>query len=134
MKLIHSLDRINLAEELSLYANKNDMDIHCLLQLNVSGEESKFGLSKAEINSFFEKFETLSRVYIDGLMTMAPLDADAKFLHKIFAETREISVDIEKMKVHNVSMSHLSMGMSGDYEIAIEEGATMVRIGTAIFH
>ena len=133
VSLIHSVDKISLAQEISRFAVKNNIDVHCLLQLNVSGEESKYGLDPAEINKFIEEFSVLKNIYIDGLMTMAPLDADDVFLHKIFAKTRELSVDIAKQKVHNVNMNHLSMGMSGDYECAIEEGATMIRVGSAIF-
>jgi len=132
--LIHSVDKIELAREISRFAVNHDIDVHCLLQLNVSGEESKSGLSPAEINNFIDEFGLLKNIYIDGLMTMAPIDADDSFLHKIFAETRELSIDIERQKVHNMRMMHLSMGMSGDYECAIEEGATMIRVGTAIFH
>lgn len=134
VSLIHSVDKISLAQEISRFAVKNDIDVHCLLQLNVSGEESKSGLAPSEINRFIEDFAVLKNIYIDGLMTMAPIDAESSFLHKIFAETRELSVDIARQKVHNINMIHLSMGMSGDYECAIEEGATMVRVGTAIFH
>lgn len=131
--LIHSLDRAALAEEISRFAVKHEIDVHCLLQVNVSGEESKTGLSPEEISGFLENFSKLNRIYIDGLMTMAPLGAEEAFLREIFAKTREISIDISKQNVHNVSMAELSMGMSGDFEAAILEGATMVRIGTAIF-
>ncbi|MBE7065394.1 MAG: YggS family pyridoxal phosphate-dependent enzyme [Ruminococcaceae bacterium] len=134
VSLIHSVDKISLAQEISRFAQNKGIDVHCLLQLNVSGEESKSGLDPLEINKFIEEFAELKRIYIDGLMTMAPIDADDVFLHKIFAKTRELSVDIDRQKVHNMRMMHLSMGMSGDYECAIEEGATMVRVGTAIFH
>lgn len=132
--LIHSVDKISLAQEISRFAVDHGIDVHCLLQLNVSGEESKSGLAPDEINNFIDEFGLLKNIYIDGLMTMAPIDAGMSFLHKIFAETRELSVDIERQKVHNMRMMHLSMGMSGDYECAIEEGATMIRVGTAIFH
>lgn len=132
--LIHSVDKISLAQEISRFAVNHGIDVHCLLQLNVSGEESKSGLTPDEINNFIDEFGLLKNIYIDGLMTMAPIDAEISFLHKIFAETRELSVDIERQKVHNIRMMHLSMGMSGDYECAIEEGATMIRVGTAIFH
>ncbi len=131
--LIHSIDRLALAEELSRFAVKNDIDVHGLLQLNVSGEESKFGLAPTEIDEFLEGFSRLERVHIDGLMTMAPLDAEKPFLREIFAQTKKLSIDISQKNVHNVSMVELSMGMSGDFEEAILEGATMIRIGTAIF-
>lgn len=134
VSLIHSVDKIELAKEISRFAVIHNIDVHCLLQLNVSKEESKSGLDPAEINNFMDEFGLLKNVYIDGLMTMAPLDADEAFLHKIFSRTRELFIDIERQKVHNMRMMHLSMGMSGDYECAIEEGATIVRVGTAIFH
>ena len=131
--LIHSLDRLALAEEISRFAGKHGIDVHCLLQVNVSGEESKTGLARDEIDDFLEHFSTLDNIYIDGLMTMAPFGAEEAFLRKIFAKTRQIAIDISKQNIHNVAMTELSMGMSGDFEAAILEGATMVRIGTAIF-
>jgi len=131
--LIHSIDRLSLAQELSKFAVKNDIDVHGLLQLNVSGEKSKSGLSPDKTEEFLEGFSKLERVYIDGLMTMAPLGADERTLRSIFAETKKISIDISTKNVHNVSMVELSMGMSGDFEEAILEGATIVRIGTAVF-
>ncbi len=131
--LIHSIDRLALAEELDRFAIKRDIDVHGLLQLNVSGEESKSGLAPSEIDEFLEGFSKLKRVHIDGLMTMAPLEAEKAYLREIFAQTKKISIDISAKNVHNISMVELSMGMSGDFEEAILEGATMVRIGTAIF-
>lgn len=131
--LIHSLDRLPLAEEISRFAGKRGIDVHCLLELNVSGEESKAGLAPSEIGRFLEGFSALEHIYLDGLMTMAPLGAEESLLRKIFAKTREISIDISRQNLHNVDMTELSMGMSGDFEAAILEGATMVRIGTAIF-
>ena len=131
--LIHSIDRLALAEELERFAIKNDIEVHGLLQLNVSGEESKFGLDPAEINDFIDGFGKLTRVKIRGLMTMAPFEAEKSYLREIFSKTREISIDISSQNVHNISMVELSMGMSGDFEEAILEGATIVRIGTAVF-
>ena len=131
--LIHSIDRLPLAEELSKFAVRHDIDVHGLLQLNVSGEETKSGLAPENIDEFLEGFTKLERVHIDGLMTMAPFGAEERYLRAIFAETRKLSIDISAKNVHNISMVELSMGMSGDFEEAILEGATIVRIGTAVF-
>ncbi len=133
VSLIHSIDRLELAEELERFAVKHGIEVHGLLQLNVSGEESKFGLAPEKINEFIEGFGKLTRVHIDGLMTMAPFGAEKSYLREIFSKTREISIDISSQNVHNISMVELSMGMSGDFEEAILEGATIVRIGTAVF-
>lgn len=134
VKLIHSVDSINLAKEIEKHAKKINKSVDCLLQLNISGEEQKYGLCPDKAYEFLEEISKLEYVKIKGLMTMAPLEAPEKELRKIFSKTRELYVDISKLSMHNINMTYLSMGMSGDYKYAIEEGANMVRIGTSIFH
>lgn len=131
--LIHSLDRIALADELNKFGVKHDMTVHALLELNISGEESKQGMDPKDIDEFLEHFSGLTNVALDGVMTMAPFGEKEENLRKIFASARKFAVDIQSKNVHNIDMSQLSMGMSGDFESAILEGATIVRIGTAAF-
>jgi len=133
VKLIHSIDRIEIARELSKFALKKNMTIHGLLEVNISGEESKTSMDLSLVDEFLEEFSKLPNISLDGVMTMAPLEAPEKDLHNIFAGARELSEKIKSQKIENAPMGELSMGMSGDYEIAIEEGATIVRVGTAIF-
>ncbi len=132
--LIHSLDSLHLAGEISRCAAARGLTAHCLLQMNISGEESKHGLHPDELEPFVEAFLKLDHIVIDGLMTMAPLGAEEKELRKIFGGLRKISIDMQRESMHNINMSCLSMGMSGDFETAIEEGATLIRVGTGIFH
>ncbi len=134
VELIHSLDRIALAEEIQKRAEKEDLYINCLVQVNVSKEESKHGIYKEEVESFIRECSSnYDRIKIKGLMTMAPFDASRDEIRAVFRDLKDLSVNISKMNIENVEMKELSMGMSGDYEIAIEEGATIVRIGTSIF-
>ena len=116
----HALDSVKLAEEIQKRA---DHTINCFLQVNVSGEESKHGFS----------IENLDNICIVGLMTMAPIDADAQELDKIFSETNELRQSIQEKKLKNVPCDQLSMGMSRDYDMAIQNGSTFVRIGSAFF-
>lgn len=131
--LIHSIDRIKLAEELGKYAVKNNIIIHGLIEINGGDEESKTGMDVRDVDAFLEAMQNVKGLEIEGLMTMAPLGADESLLHKIFSETRTLSERIAAMKLDNVRMNELSMGMSGDFEAAVEEGATICRIGTACF-
>ena len=131
--LVHSVDRYNLAAELSRYAAAHDLVIDALLELNISGEESKTGMPVRELSEFLEKFGQLPNIRLCGLMTMAPLAASEPTLRRIFSAARELEAELRSRRVPNMPMGQLSMGMSGDYQIAIEEGATIVRIGTALF-
>ncbi|MDR0299665.1 MAG: YggS family pyridoxal phosphate-dependent enzyme [Streptococcaceae bacterium] len=124
----HALDSLQLAEEISKRALHK---IKCFLEVNVSGEESKHGFTSSEVFEAVKVISTLSNVEIIGLMTMAPLDADDIDLHKIFSETKELQEQIKAMNLANIPCTELSMGMSRDYKIAIQEGATMVRIGSS---
>lgn len=134
VELIHSLDRFALAQEIQKRAEKQDLYINCLVQVNVSKEESKHGIYKEEVESFIRECSSnYDRIKIKGLMTMAPFDASREEVRSVFRDLKDLSVNISEMNIDNVDMKELSMGMSGDYEIAIEEGATIVRIGTSIF-
>lgn len=126
---IHSLDRISLAEEINKRASK---EMNCLIQVNVSGEESKQGLDPEELQEFIRKMREYPKIRIAGLMTMAPFTSDEQVVRTCFRKLKELQGEIQHMKLDYAPCNELSMGMSNDYEIAIEEGATMVRIGTAL--
>ena len=132
--MIHSLDREGLAEEIDKRASKIGRVIDCLVQVNISGEESKHGMSRGEVEPFVRLVaEKYPNIKIKGLMTMAPFDAERDEIRKVFRDLKELSDEINNMNIGNVEMNELSMGMTNDFEIAVEEGATMVRVGTAIF-
>ena len=133
VSLIHSVDSLHLAKEISRQAEKTGKVMPILLELNISGEESKFGLPPEQIPEFLEGFTELSGVKLKGLMTMAPLIAETSQKRKIFRKLHNIYVDMAKKTIYNVDMSIMSMGMSNDFEVAVEEGSNMVRIGTSIF-
>lgn len=126
---IHSLDRLSLADEINKRANRK---IKCLVQVNVSGEDSKHGLDPADVENFVIKLKDFPNIEIVGLMTMAPLTDDEKVLRYCFKNLRKIQVKIQQMGLEYAPCLELSMGMSNDFAIAIEEGATMIRIGTAL--
>lgn len=132
--MIHSLDRIALCEEIQKRAEKIDKVINCLVQVNISQEESKHGLKRSEVIDFVKDVsEKYKNIHIKGLMTMAPFTEDEYEIREVFRGLKELSLEIKKLNISNVDMDILSMGMSHDYEIAIEEGATIVRVGTSIF-
>ena len=131
--LIHSVDSLRLAETISREALKHSCTIPILIEVNVAGEESKFGVSVEETLPLVEAAAQLPGIEIRGLMTIAPYVTDPEENRPVFKKLRELSVDIAGKNINNVTMSVLSMGMTGDYEVAIEEGATMVRVGTGIF-
>ncbi len=131
--LIHSVDSLRLAEEISAQSVKHEVTTDILIEVNIAGEESKFGTSKEEALALVEAAAKLPNIHICGLMTIAPYVDDPEDNRKYFRGIRELSVDIKEKNIDNVDMCILSMGMSGDYEVAIEEGATMVRVGSGIF-
>lgn len=132
--MIHSLDRISLAKEIQKQAEKVDRTIKCLVQVNISKEESKHGLYSEEAIGFIKEVsENYKNIEISGLMTMAPFVDDEDIVRGVFKGLRDLSIEIKNLDIPNVSMDYLSMGMSHDYKIAIEEGATIVRVGTSIF-
>ncbi|MBD7907202.1 YggS family pyridoxal phosphate-dependent enzyme [Sporosarcina gallistercoris] len=126
---LHSLDRLSLAKEIQKRAVE---PVDCFVQVNVSGEDSKSGLSPAETQSFIESLSGYDKIRVIGLMTMAPLTEDQDTIRKVFRELRELRDQLAAEKMQHAPVTKLSMGMSNDYSIAIEEGATHVRIGTAL--
>ena len=134
--LIHSVDSLRLAEEIEVQTNKlsNGASVSdILLEVNASGEISKFGIRPEETLQLCKEISALRHVRVMGLMTVAPYVDDPEKNRSIFRKIKTLSLDIRNANIDNVSMDILSMGMSGDYEVAIEEGATMVRVGTSIF-
>ena len=131
--LIHSVDSLRLAETVSQEAEKKGVTANILIEVNVAGEDSKFGVSPDETAALAEAISKLPNIAVKGLMTIAPFVENAEENREVFRNLRKLSVDIEEKKFNNVTMAVLSMGMTGDYEVAIEEGATMVRVGTGIF-
>ena len=131
--LIHSVDTYRLAEEINIQAKKRNITVPILVEVNIAGEESKFGISAEDAILLVEDISRLENVQIKGLMTIAPYVADPEENRLYFRRIKQLSVDITNKNIDNVSMEILSMGMTGDYEVAIEEGATMVRVGTGIF-
>ena len=131
--LIHSVDSVKLAEQIEKEATKKNLTVNILVQVNVANEDTKFGLDTEETLNIIETISKLPHIRIKGLMTIAQFVEDGEENRKYFKELKQLSVDIQKKNIDNVSMDFLSMGMSGDYETAIEEGATLVRVGTNIF-
>lgn len=131
--LIHSVDSYRLAEEINIQAKKKNVIVPILVEVNIAEEESKFGISAEDAIQLVEEIAELENVQIKGLMTIAPYVVDAEENRLYFRKIKQLSVDIRNKNIHNVSMEILSMGMTGDYMVAIEEGATMVRVGTGIF-
>jgi len=130
---VHSLDRVELAEVLSKRALLEGKVLNCLLQVNVTGEATKQGVPLSELPKLAEAVAAFPGIRVKGLMTIAALGAPEGELRRTFASLREASEELKARALPGVEMQHLSMGMSGDFEIAIEEGATMVRVGSAIF-
>lgn len=131
--LIHSVDSLRLAEEINRVSEKKGVMTDILLEVNVSGEESKSGISPEEIDGFIDGMAAFSHVRLKGFMTMAPKGAAEQELRKIFSCLYEKFIDKKCTMVHNVDMTYLSMGMSADFDVAIEEGANMIRVGHGIF-
>ena len=132
-ELIHSVDSLRLAEAISQDAVKKGINVNILIEVNVGEEDSKFGFKTDETENLIRQISELPNIFIKGLMTIAPYTAVAEENRPIFRTLKQLSVDIREKNIDNVSMDILSMGMTGDYEVAIEEGATMVRVGTGIF-
>lgn len=131
--MIHSVDSLRLAEEISREAQKQQTEVDILIEVNVAEEESKFGVRAGEAASLVEYIAKLPAVHVRGLMTIAPYVENAEENRQYFRKLKQLSVDIESKNIDNVSMAVLSMGMTGDYSVAVEEGATCVRVGTGIF-
>ena len=126
----HSLDSVKLAQEIQKRA---EHPIKCFLQVNISGEESKHGFAPDELDDVLAEIAQLDKIEIVGLMTMAPFEASQEELQDIFSKTHQLQKQLEKKQLKNMPFSELSMGMSRDFEVAIANGATYVRIGTSFF-
>lgn len=131
--LIHSVDSLKLAEEISKEALKKNVEVDILIEVNVAEEESKFGVKAEDALELVSQIAELPGIHIKGLMTIAPYVENPEDNRQYFAQLRQLSVDISAKNIDNVTMNVLSMGMTGDYETAVSEGATLVRVGTGIF-
>ncbi|WP_430602191.1 YggS family pyridoxal phosphate enzyme [Enterococcus sp. DIV0724b] len=126
----HALDSLKLAEEIQ---KRSEKQISCFVEVNVTGEASKHGFRSEEVFDFIHQLAEFDRIKVVGLMTMAPLDASEQVLHEVFSQLKKLQLAINNQHLSYAPCTELSMGMSNDFPIAIEEGATFVRIGTAIF-
>lgn len=131
--LIHSVDSIRLAEQIEKEYAKSDEIANILIEVNMAQEESKFGITSEETEQLVREIAKFPHIRIKGLMTIAPYTDNPESNRVYFRNMKKLSVDIENKNIDNVSMSVLSMGMTGDYQVAVEEGATLVRVGTGIF-
>lgn len=131
--MIHSVDSLRLAETISSEALKKRTEVNILIEVNMAEEESKFGAKSGEVISLVNEISKLPAVHIKGLMTIAPFVENPEDNRKYFQKMKHLAVDIMHKNIDNVSMDVLSMGMTGDYKVAVEEGATYVRVGTGIF-
>ncbi|MBT9146395.1 MAG: Alanine racemase [Syntrophomonadaceae bacterium] len=131
--LIHSLDSISLSQEINRHAVALGKQVEALVEVNISGEETRFGLRPEELIGFLKEASVLKNLRISGLMTMSPFTDEPESSRAYFRELRLLSEEVASHNIENIEMKYLSMGMSQDFETAIEEGANMVRVGTAIF-
>lgn len=131
--LIHSVDSLRLAEEISKEAVKKNVCTNILVEVNVANEETKFGTTCEEVKQLVQDIAKLPNICVKGLMTIAPFVENAEKNRPIFSKLKKISVDIMDENIDNITMENLSMGMTGDYAVAVSEGATCVRVGTGIF-
>ena len=133
VSMIHSVDSLRLAEEISKEALKKNVTVSVLIEVNVAGEETKFGVAPSEVEELLRQVAVLPGIVVKGLMTIAPFVDNPEDNRRYFAALKQLSVDITKKNIDNITMNVLSMGMTGDYTVAIEEGASFVRVGTGIF-
>lgn len=131
--LIHSVDSLKLAQTIQKEAAKKHVIAQILIEVNVAEEDSKFGLHTEDVIPFIQEISTMPNLHVNGLMTIAPFVDDPEDNRKYFRTLKQLSLDITSKNIDNIDMNVLSMGMTNDYKVAIEEGATMVRVGTAIF-
>lgn len=131
--LIHSVDSVHLAKEIEKEAAKKDVVVKVLIEVNIAQEESKFGIREDEVYSLIDAIKDMPHVHVMGLMTIAPFVDNAEENRVCFRKMHQLLLDIKSKCIDNIDMNVLSMGMTNDYEIAVEEGATMIRVGTAIF-
>lgn len=131
--LIHSVDSLKLAEEIDKRAAQHDIVMPILIEINIGDEESKHGVSYDEAEALVYEIAELEHIIVKGLMCVAPYVENPEQNRELFAKMRKLFIDIGAKNIHNVNMEYLSMGMTNDYEVAVEEGANIVRIGTGIF-
>ena len=131
--MIHSVDSLKLAEEISKEAVKKQVMVKILIEVNVAEEESKFGVKVSDTAVLAEEIAKIPGISVEGLMTIAPLVDNPEKNRLYFQKLKQLSVDIKEKNIDNVNMNVLSMGMTGDYSVAVQEGATCVRVGTGIF-
>ncbi|PAB58849.1 YggS family pyridoxal phosphate-dependent enzyme [Anaeromicrobium sediminis] len=133
VSLIHSLDRVSLAKEINKRAKQHNIIMDTLVQVNVANEETKFGLKVEAVESFLEEIKHMENIRVVGLMTIAPYEEDSENVRIYFKGLKKIFEELKGKDYSNVNMKYLSMGMTNDYKVAIEEGANFIRIGTGIF-
>ncbi|MCR4434285.1 MAG: YggS family pyridoxal phosphate-dependent enzyme [Clostridiales bacterium] len=133
VSMIHSVDSLELAREIDKRAEKVHRIVDVLVQVNVAGEDTKFGIEPAKTEDFIRELSCLRNIKVKGLMTIAPFYENPEDARYVFRELNKKFIDIKRENIDNIDMAFLSMGMSNDFEVAIEEGANIVRIGTAIF-
>lgn len=131
--MIHSVESLRLAQEISKEAVKKKVTVKVLVEVNIGNEDSKFGLPKEAVIPFLKEINELPGIHVEGLMAIAPICENPEENRTYFQQMKQLSVDIIRENIDNVNMNVLSMGMTGDYQIAVEEGATYVRVGTGIF-
>ncbi len=131
--MIHSVDSLHLAQVIDKEASRIGRRMDILIEVNVAGEESKFGIACDEVEALVRECAKLSNIHVCGLMTIAPFVTNSEENRQYFKNLKKLCVDLKAKNIDNTDMDILSMGMTGDYEVAIEEGATMVRVGTGIF-
>ena len=133
VKMIHSLDSLGLAREINNRMEKIQKVMNVLVQINVALEESKFGIKPYEVEDFINELRQFNHIKVKGLMTVAPKTSQPEEVRPVFRELKKIFIDISRKNIDNIDMVYLSMGMSNDFEVAIEEGANIIRVGTSIF-
>lgn len=131
--LIHSVDSVHLVKEIEKEAAKKNIIANILIEVNIAQEESKFGINETEVYDFIRTIKDFPHIHVMGLMTIAPFVENPEDNRVYFRKMYQLSLDIKSKCIDNIDMNVLSMGMTNDYEIAVEEGATMIRVGTAIF-
>ena len=131
--MIHSVESLKLAEEIEKRAAQKDIVMDILIEVNMAAEESKFGVKPEDTEALLREIAKMQHIRVRGLMTVAPFVENQEENREVFRKLRKLSVDIREKNINNITMSVLSMGMTGDYMVAVQEGATMVRVGTGIF-
>lgn len=132
VKMIHSLDSIHLAQEINKRASQNDIEMDCLVEVNIGSEESKYGIDPSDVIDFIKSLEPYENIRIRGLMTVAPL-MEPEQVRPYFRKMKELFDSARNIRQKNVDFKYLSMGMTNDYTVAVEEGSNIIRIGTGIF-